>query len=85
MKETSRREDRVGCPVPIVRRGRWIEPSWLARPMERALGPQMGDFVCAAKERGVVFHLQDTVKASMADEQRSKPFHPFLEWILAAA
>jgi NADPH-dependent 2,4-dienoyl-CoA reductase/sulfur reductase-like enzyme len=35
-----------------------------ARPMERVLGPQMGDFVRALhEEHGVVFHLQDTVVA----------------------
>lgn len=33
-----------------------------ARPMERVLGPQMGDFVRALHdEHGVIFHLQDTV------------------------
>ena len=33
-----------------------------ARPMERVLGPQMGDFVRALhEEHGVQFHLQDTV------------------------
>ena len=62
MKETSGREDRVGDPVPIVRRGQWIELQmsvvWFSRYRESEL---------------------------MADEQRSKPFHPILEWILAAA
>ncbi|HWA45956.1 MAG TPA: FAD-dependent oxidoreductase [Hypericibacter adhaerens] len=34
------------------------------RPMERILGPQMGDFIRALhEEHGVVFHLQDTVTA----------------------
>ena len=34
------------------------------RPMERVLGPQMGDFVRALhEEHGVVFHLEDTVTA----------------------
>jgi apoptosis-inducing factor 3 len=34
------------------------------RPMERVLGPQMGDFVRGLhEEHGVVFHLQDTVTA----------------------
>jgi NADPH-dependent 2,4-dienoyl-CoA reductase/sulfur reductase-like enzyme/nitrite reductase/ring-hydroxylating ferredoxin subunit len=34
------------------------------RPMERVLGPQMGDFVRALhEEHGVVFHLRDTVTA----------------------
>jgi NADPH-dependent 2,4-dienoyl-CoA reductase/sulfur reductase-like enzyme len=34
------------------------------RPMERVLGPQLGDFVRALhEEHGVVFHLQETVTA----------------------
>ena len=34
------------------------------RPMERILGPQMGDFVRALhEEHGVVFHLEDTASA----------------------
>jgi NADPH-dependent 2,4-dienoyl-CoA reductase/sulfur reductase-like enzyme/nitrite reductase/ring-hydroxylating ferredoxin subunit len=35
-----------------------------ARPMERVLGPQMGDFVRALhEEHGVIFHLGDTITA----------------------
>src|SRR5204863_1930597 len=35
-----------------------------ARPMERVLGPEMGDFVRALhEEHGVIFHLGDTVAA----------------------
>jgi NADPH-dependent 2,4-dienoyl-CoA reductase/sulfur reductase-like enzyme/nitrite reductase/ring-hydroxylating ferredoxin subunit len=35
-----------------------------ARPMERVLGPKMGDFIRALhEERGVIFHLGDTVVA----------------------
>jgi len=35
-----------------------------ARPMERVLGPQLGDFVRGLhEEHGVVFHLEDTVAA----------------------
>jgi NADPH-dependent 2,4-dienoyl-CoA reductase/sulfur reductase-like enzyme/nitrite reductase/ring-hydroxylating ferredoxin subunit len=34
------------------------------RPMERVLGPEMGDFVRALhEERGVIFHLGDTITA----------------------
>jgi hypothetical protein len=84
MKETSGREDRVGDPAPIVRRGQWIEPSQLARPMERVRGPQMGDFV-RALQMSVVWFSRYRESESMADERRSKPFHPILEWILAAA
>jgi hypothetical protein len=52
--------------------------------MERVLGPQMGDFV-RALQMSVVWFSRYRESESMADEQRSKPFHPILEWILAAA
>jgi len=39
------------------------------RPMERILGPQMGDFVRSLhQEQGVIFHLEDT--ASAIDSKR---------------
>ena len=42
------------------------------RPMERVLGPEMGDFVRALhEEHGVVFHLGDTVTA--IDGKRATP------------
>ena len=41
-----------------------------ARPMERVLGPEMGDFVRSLHEgRGVIFHLGDTV--AMIDGKRA--------------
>ncbi|BAM92760.1 conserved hypothetical protein [Bradyrhizobium oligotrophicum S58] len=57
----------IGLEVAAALRDRDIEVHVIApeqRPMERILGPDMGDFVRALhEEHGVVFHLQDSVTA----------------------
>jgi NADPH-dependent 2,4-dienoyl-CoA reductase/sulfur reductase-like enzyme/nitrite reductase/ring-hydroxylating ferredoxin subunit len=66
----------IGLEVAAALRARDIEVHVVApdkRPMERVLGPEMGDFVRALhEEHGVIFHLEDTVVAIEGAKVRLK-------------
>jgi apoptosis-inducing factor 3 len=66
----------IGLEAAGALRTRGLEVHVVApekRPMERLLGPQMGDFVRSLhEEHGVVFHLEDTVSAFEGNRTRLK-------------
>ena len=66
----------IGLEVAAALRNRDIEVHVVApeaRPMERILGPQMGDFIRSLhEEHGVIFHLGETAAAIESDKVRLK-------------
>ena len=66
----------IGLEVAAALRARDIEVHVVApnkRPMERVLGPEMGDFIRALhEEHGVIFHLEDAVVAIEGSKVRLK-------------
>jgi NADPH-dependent 2,4-dienoyl-CoA reductase/sulfur reductase-like enzyme len=66
----------IGLETAAALRTRGVEVHVVApekRPMERILGPDMGDFIRALhEEHGVVFHLEDTVVAVEGSKAKLK-------------
>ena len=82
----------IGLEVAAALRAREIEVHVVApekRPMERILGPQMGDFVRTLhEEHGVIFHLQDSASAidgRQVETQRAEACSRPILWSQASA